>query len=265
MIVRRTENRGFTLIELLVVVAIIAVLVAILLPALSSARERAKTVACASNIRMIMTGFLMYPADNSDRFPLACGPWAHSYYGSIPGGTCNYEDVVGTGYMNFTTPTYYPEAKGHSFMALVSPERSTGGAWPQSTIKLEGRYVADARVLYCPSDDRTYEQSFVKTTWASGSVSYAYRGVTDHPNELRFNYPWNSNGATRPSDNMRAMVADHFSGYPTATRAHYPRFNVGASDGSVREVSDRGDFILNAAWSYAGVWNMFDMALGLWE
>ena len=67
----RARKHAFTLVELLVVVAIIALLIAILLPALSKAREAAKRVQCASNLRNNGAALLMYAQDNRGAFPPA--------------------------------------------------------------------------------------------------------------------------------------------------------------------------------------------------
>ncbi len=64
-------SRGFTLVELLVVIGIIALLVSILLPTLSQAREAGRRIACASNMRQIGQAFEMYIGENKSTYPPA--------------------------------------------------------------------------------------------------------------------------------------------------------------------------------------------------
>lgn len=75
---------GFTLIELLVVIAIIAILIAILLPALSNAREQSKRLLCLSNQRTMGQAAMLYAADNDDTVVRAESEYAHFAANLIP-------------------------------------------------------------------------------------------------------------------------------------------------------------------------------------
>lgn len=82
---RAKLNRGFTLIELLVVIAIISLLVSILLPSLSQAKQLAKQVICQSNLRNLSLPFNMYASEN-DEYAVPCTQPNESGVGVYRGG-----------------------------------------------------------------------------------------------------------------------------------------------------------------------------------
>jgi prepilin-type N-terminal cleavage/methylation domain-containing protein/prepilin-type processing-associated H-X9-DG protein len=113
----RKRAAGFTLVELLVVIGIIALLIGILLPALSKAREAARTIKCCSNLHSIGIGIANYLADNHSYFP------ASNYYyglGVDAGGNQTPTKPTG-GYVHWSSYLY--TQKGYTGnQAFLSPQ-----------------------------------------------------------------------------------------------------------------------------------------------
>ena len=125
---------SFTLIELLVVIAIIAILAAILLPALQSARERGRSASCVSNLKQIATAVTQYASDNENWGPVNNpngGVYAPS---SFPGTLGSYLGVRNESYANvFCCPSL--NLSDYDRFWQTSGNRPDGEAWVYNAAK----------------------------------------------------------------------------------------------------------------------------------
>jgi prepilin-type N-terminal cleavage/methylation domain-containing protein/prepilin-type processing-associated H-X9-DG protein len=184
--------RGFTLIELLVVIAIIGVLVALLLPALSAAKQMGHKAACLSNLRQLGLAITSYSQDYAGQIPY--GPKAPP----------------------FTSPaSFYPSTGAPT--SLLSLQ--TGA--PVGLGLLLKEHLADTpKVLFCPGNDQRMDMDAelekVGQHQAQGSYYYRHGGNTqlfDHPTD-----------ATRPPRLQLINLGDNREGQPIRALAMDSQF-----------------------------------------
>lgn len=220
------RKKPFTLIELLVVISIIMILASLLLPTLGRARDTAKRISCASQLRQMGQTFIMY-ANDSNGF-LVRGHKALANY-------CNYFKMATAG-----TESY----KNYSF-------------WAPKTLG----YKIDNKMLFCPSDKvYTVDNPGIPTGSNPGPVfiGYTIRGITakaSDPVDIR---DGNFGGPTRLGTINGAFIADRFVG--TSQHSHNRSYNVVFSDGGVRNHLDNGLTVrtLGMAYKRNDIWKLLD-------
>ncbi|MEM1109559.1 MAG: prepilin-type N-terminal cleavage/methylation domain-containing protein [Planctomycetota bacterium] len=151
--------RGFTLIELLVVISIIALLIGILLPALSMTRTSALAVKCLSNQRQIGVGIYAYAADND---------------GAIPRGSSS------VGFDGLTPPLVHAENTANNYLWFAGSYMSHG--------TLVNGYISELEVMDCPDGPSpkltpgTLEDVGDTSVFAV-AVAYTYRNLDETTND----------------------------------------------------------------------------------
>ncbi len=173
------KKRTFTLIELLVVVAIIAILASMLLPALSKAREQARTTKCLGTVKNLVATTLMYAGDNDG--------FAHPYWGAHNGEKGPVPALMLRGYLSRPPGGYFPALVKAGFTCpnLVRPEES-----PTYSRAYTGGYHVLSYMSYQNNATPSYGAYYVRLTtvrraerisfWGEGSSQGAQWGWT-HP------------------------------------------------------------------------------------
>jgi len=188
---------AFTLIELLVVMAIIGLLLGVLIPSLSKAREEARMSVCRSNLSQLGLAILVYADHHDERIPR--GPACSGPYDFA----C----------ADLATPQLWIGADNDHH-----PSGAIGLGF------LLNRYAADGRNYYCPADDNeTFEEEFPRIgTTADAYGSYSYRQLDGLPPTARQGIlsRMGVNAVSGIQVPVQALAFDTISMGPTATTRH---------------------------------------------
>jgi prepilin-type N-terminal cleavage/methylation domain-containing protein len=154
----KRSEAGFTLVELLVVIAIIALLMSILLPALSRAREMGKRAVCLTQIKQLGVAWYMYCDDNNEKLPYGNIWYSWDPYWNYAGrerrGPCFVEPV-------HVQPHSMPMTQATQQNGLFPPGRPNLSDWQHCIAEgLIWKYVKDYKIYKCPVADKGKESTY---------------------------------------------------------------------------------------------------------
>jgi prepilin-type N-terminal cleavage/methylation domain-containing protein len=163
----KRERKAFTLVELLVVIAIIGILVALLLPAVQSAREAARRTSCVNNLKQLAVAVHVYH-DGNKMFPVSISPWKE--------GPNPAKITSGKGWIINVLPQLEEQALFDAFKpGFLGPFEFGRGI---NIVTLSELVKTQLNVLRCPSDQSTRELSDSQWQWEGRLVAVTnYKGV----------------------------------------------------------------------------------------